>query len=48
MQQNSELLREIENRTKPSFVSTDITRAHKGIEKAFKFKARTEDAINME
>ena len=33
MQQNRELLSEIKNSKKPSFVETDILRAHKGIAK---------------
>ena len=33
MQQNRELLSEIKNSEKPSFVETDILRAHKGIAK---------------
>ena len=45
MKKNAELLRKIEDKTKPSFVETDIWRAHKGIAKAFKFKARNENAI---
>ena len=48
MQQNRELLSEIKNSKKPSFVETDILRAHKGIAKQFKFKARNENAIDIE
>ena len=48
MQQNRELLSEIKNSEKPSFVETDILRAHKGIAKQFKFKARNENAIDIE
>ena len=33
MQQNRELLSEIKNGKKPSFVETDILRPHKGIAK---------------
>ena len=48
MQQNRELLSEIKNSKKPYFVQTDILRAHKGIAKQFKFKARNENATDME
>ena len=48
MQQNRELLSQIKNSKKPSFVETDILRAHKGIAKLFKFKARNENAIDVE
>ena len=48
MQQNRELLSEIKNGKKPSFVETDILRPHKGIAKQFKFKARNENAIDIE
>ena len=48
MQQNRELLSEIKNSKKPSSVQTDILRAHKGIAKQFKFKARNENATDIE
>ena len=48
MQQNRELLSEIKNSKKPYFVQTDILRAHKGIAKQFKFKARNENATDVE
>ena len=48
MQQNRELLNEIKNIRKPSFVQTDILKAHKGITKQFKFKARNENTIDIE
>ena len=48
MQQNRELLSQIKNSKKPSFLETDILRAHKGITKLFKFKARNENAIDIE
>ena len=48
MQQNRELLNEIKNIRKPSFVQTDILRAHKGIAKQFKFKARNENTLDIE
>ena len=48
MQQNRELLREIEHKTKPSFVQTKILRAHKDITDQFKFKARNENATDIE
>ena len=38
MQQNRELLSEIQNSEKPSFVETDILRAHKGIAKQLNLK----------
>ena len=48
MQQNGELLNEIKNIRKPSFVQTYIVRAHKGIAKQFKFKARNENTVDIE
>ena len=48
MQQNRELLNEIKNIRKPSFVQTDILRAHKGVAKQFKFKARNENTADIE
>ena len=48
MQQNRELLNVIKKPRKPSFVQTDILRAHKGIAKQFKFKARNENATDIE
>ena len=48
MQQNRELLSEMKNSKKPSFAQTDILRAHKGIAKQFKFKARNENATDIE
>ena len=47
MQQNSELLNEIKNTKEPSFVQTDVLRAHKGVVKWFKFKAKNENAVNI-
>ena len=46
MQQNSELLNQIKNTNKPSFVQTDVLRTQKGVVKQFKFKARNENAVN--
>ena len=48
MQQNRELLNERKNSKKPSFIQTDILRPHKGIAQQFKFKARKENAIDIE
>ena len=48
MKQNRELLNEIKDTKKPFFVQTDILRAQKGISKHFKFKARNENAIDIE
>ena len=47
MQQNRDLLKEINDSTKPSFTPTPIIRAHRGIAQAFKFKARNENAVNV-
>ena len=48
MQQNRELLKEIEDKIKPSFFQTEILRAHKGIANQFKFEARNENATDIE
>ena len=48
MQQKKELIEEIKDKTKPSFLPTEVLRAHKGITQVFKFKARNENAINLE
>ena len=42
MQRNRALLREIENTNQPSFIPTDVLRAHKGIAQQFKFKTRNQ------
>ena len=46
MQQNSKLLNEIKDNTKPSFIH--VLRAHRNIAQIFKFKARNENAIDIE
>ena len=48
MQLNSALLREIENTNQPSFIPTDVLRAHKGIAQQFKFKARNHNATDID
>ena len=48
MQQKRELIEEIKDKTKPSFLPTEVLRAHKSITQVFKFKARNENAINIE
>ena len=48
MQQNRELWEEIKDINKPSFAQTDILRAHSGVTQKFKFKARNENAIDIE
>ena len=47
MQRNRALLREIENTNQPSFIATDVLRAHRGIAKTFKFKARNQNATDI-
>ena len=48
MKQKIYLLEEIKDINKPSFIPTDILRAHKGVTQQFKFKARNENAIDIE
>ena len=48
MQQNRALLREIENTNQPSFIPTDVLRAHKGIAQQFKFKTRNQNATDKD
>ena len=48
MQWNRALLREIENTNQPSFIPTDVLRAHKGIVQQFKFKARNQNAADID
>ena len=48
MQQKRELVEEIKDKTKPFFLPTEAWRAHKGNTQVFKFKARNENAINIE
>ena len=48
MQRNRALLREIENTNQPSFIPTDVLRAHKGIVQQFKFKARNQNATDID
>ena len=48
MQRNRELLREIKNKTTPSFESTPVLRAHKGIAQVFKFRARNQNAKDID
>ena len=48
MQHKRELLEEIKDTNKPSFIPTYILRAHRGISQVFKFKARNENATDIE
>ena len=48
MQQKRELLEEIKDTNKSSFIPADILRAHRGISQVFKFKARNENATDIE
>ena len=48
LQQKRELLEEIKDIKKPSFIPTDILRAHRGVTQQFKFKARNDNAIDIE
>ena len=48
MQRNRALLREIENNNQPSFIPTDVLRAHKGIAQQFKFKARNQNTTDID
>ena len=48
LQQKRELLEEIKYITKPSFIPTDIIRAHRGVKQQFKLKARNGNAIDIE
>ena len=48
MQRNRALLREIENANQTSFIPTDVLRAHKGIAQQFKFKARNQNATDID
>ena len=48
MQQKRELLEEINDTNKASFIPTDILKAHRGISQVFKFKARNENATDIE
>ena len=45
MQQKRELLEQINDTYKASFIPTDILKAHRGISQVFKFKARNENAL---
>ena len=48
MQQNRVLLREIENTSPQSFITTDVLRAHQGIAQELKFKARNQNAHDID
>ena len=47
MQQNN-MLREIKNVNQPWFIPTDILRPHKGIAQQFKYKARNQNATDID
>ena len=46
--QRHNILREIKNVNQPSFVPTDVLRAHKGIAQQFKYKARNQNATDTD
>ena len=46
--QRNKILREIENTNQPSFIPTDVIRARKGIAQEFNFKARNQNAGNID
>ena len=48
MQRNRALLREIENTNQTSFIPTDTLTAHKGIAQQSKFKARNQNATDID
>ena len=48
MQRNRALLREIENTNQPSFIPTDVLRVNKGIAQKIKFKARNQNAHDID
>ena len=48
IQRNRSLLREIENTNQLSFFPTDVLRVHKGIAQEFKFKARNQNAHDID
>ena len=47
MQQNRELLKEIKDNTKPSFIPSPVLTAHKSIAQTFKFKGRNKNAVTI-
>ena len=47
MQQNRELLKEIKDNTKPSFIPSPVLNAHKSIAQTFKFKGRNKNAVTI-
>ena len=46
--ENNNTLRQITKLKQPSFINTDILRAHKGIAQQFKFKARNQNATDID
>ena len=48
MQRNRALSREIENTNQPSFIPTDVLRAHKGIAQTIKFEVRNQNAHDID
>ena len=46
--ESNNILRKIRNANKPSFTPPDITRAHKGIAQQFKYKARNQNATDID
>ena len=48
MQRGRALSREIENTNEPSFIPTDVLRAHKGIAQTIKFEVRNQNAHDID
>ena len=46
--QRNDVLRKINNVKELSFISIDVLRAHKGIAQQFKYKARNQNATNID
>ena len=46
--ENNNILREIKNVKQPSFIPTVVLRAHKGIAQQFKYKARNQNATDLD
>ena len=46
--QRTKMLREIENTNQPSFIPANVIRTHKGIAQKFKFKARNQNAGDID
>ena len=46
--ESNNILREMRNANKPSFKPTDVIKAHKGIAQQFKYKARNQNATEID